>query len=65
MAKGYWKLIEEADGWDTHYDKYVWMEEVDEVNRWGDPTGRKTYKETKRYDRRPPSWADEDRYTAW
>jgi hypothetical protein len=56
MSKGYWKLIDEADGWDTHHNTYVWMEEVDETDRYGNPTGRKTYQETNDYSRSRPSW---------
>lgn len=29
MKKGYWKLIDKADGWDTLYDTEAWVE-VDE-----------------------------------
>lgn len=29
MARGYWKTVDTADGWDTHYDTQVWVE-VDE-----------------------------------
>ncbi len=54
MAKGYWKLVEEADGWDTHKDKYEWIEEVDEEDDWGEKTGRKVEKETGEYSYRCP-----------
>ena len=36
---GYWKLVDAADGWDTHKDKYEWVEEVEEKDRYGYKTG--------------------------
>jgi hypothetical protein len=62
MSKGYWKLIDEADGWDTHYNTYVWMEEIDETDRYGNATGRKTYQETKDYSRSRPDWQNGPRW---
>ena len=29
MARGYWKTVDTADGWDTYHDTQVWVE-VDE-----------------------------------
>lgn len=51
---GYWKLVDAADGWDTHKDKYEWVEEVEEKNSWGNKTGRTIDKPTGQYSYRRP-----------
>ena len=55
MSKGYWKLIEEGDGWDSHYDIYEWYE-VDEEG-YEIATGRTM--------RKPSKWNAESSYNHW
>lgn len=47
MSKGYWKLVERADGFDTHRNKYVWVEQVEEEHWSG--TMKTVERETNRY----------------
>ena len=55
MSKGYWKLIEEGDEWDSYYDIYEWFE-VDESG-YEIATGRTM--------RKPSKWNGESRYNRW
>ena len=45
MKKGYWKLISEGDGWDSHYDIYEWYEVDEEGKEY--PTGETSKKPSK------------------
>ena len=49
-------MIDEADGWDTHKNKYEWVEEVEEKDSWGNRTGRTVEKAIGLYSYRTPKW---------
>lgn len=55
MANGYWKLVDEGDGWDNHYDTYEWYERDED----GDyvPTGETS--------KRPSKWNTDSPYNRW
>lgn len=53
LRKGYWQLKCKGDGIKRKNNKYVWMEPVETLNIFGEPTGNFIYKETKRYCYKP------------
>lgn len=57
MSRGYWKLVEEADGWDIQQDKYEWVEEGEETDRYG--RTKTVEKGTGRYSYKTPKWIKE------
>ena len=61
MGKGYWKLVDEADGWDIHKDKYEWIEEVEEGDDDDYSSKHTVERPTGRYSYVTPKWIKESR----